>query len=192
MLPITTNTFDQLVSGKVASWPKSPLQLCQFGVNYRWSSIIVDDKPGIAQIDTYGAISGKPQAGDRAPEAPGLVDVRNSRTTSVFELLNSFQHTVLVFANTAEEVTPVIHLLKAMSPGIFQWATVLPPTHASNRTMGAIEGLVLADTDGYARRFYLPGDGRRIIVIRPDGIIGALTESYSGLQRYVELVFAQV
>ncbi|OCB87443.1 hypothetical protein A7U60_g5348 [Sanghuangporus baumii] len=191
MLSITTAIFDQIVTGKVTAWPKSLLDLRQFGVNYRWSSIIVDDRPDADPVGTYDATLGKPHAGDRAPEAPGLIDVKNTTKTSVFKMLVSFRHTVLVFTDTLEEATPFINELKRTPASMFKWAVILPQSMVSSRIgiAPSVEGLLLIDYDNHAYTNYLPDESRRVAVIRPDGVIGALTGSPIGLQKYLELIF---
>ncbi|KAL5523274.1 hypothetical protein ACEPAF_1541 [Sanghuangporus sanghuang] len=191
MLSITTAIFDQIVTGKVTAWPKSLLDLRQFGVNYRWSSIIVDDRPDADPVGTYDATLGKPHAGDRAPEAPGLIDVKNTTKTSVFKMLVYFRHTVLVFTDTLEEATPFINELKRTPANMFQWAVILPQSMVSSRIgiAPSVEGLLLIDYDNHAYTNYLPDESRRVVVIRPDGVIGALTGSPIGLQKYLELIF---
>jgi hypothetical protein len=91
--------------------------LNQLGVNYRWNSIVVDQNtdsgkgPGAREAHSAYDIEadGVLQAGDCAPDAPGLVKVNfenqksgESTMTRLFKLLSPTYHTVLIFAEAAD------------------------------------------------------------------------------------------
>ena len=187
MLAITTIAFDQIIAGEVATSPLRSIDLRQFGVNYRQSSIIT---PKSAPVGTYGAVGGIPQAGDRAPNAPGLVHVKSHMSTSVFEMLTTAQHTALIFTNSVEQAIPFVHALEKAPQNTFQWAIILP----KREDFGDIatlpkEGFVLVDSGGHARRAYSPREARTVIIIRPDGIIGSLVENPADVQKYLSLIY---
>ncbi|KAL4256854.1 Rifampicin monooxygenase-like protein [Pleurotus pulmonarius] len=153
MLSITTATFDRVMLGKVTDQLKSSFDLRQFGVNYRWSSIVVDDAPDLSPIGTYDAVSGRPQAGDRAPEVPGLISPNMGETpTSLFRILKSFRHTILIFADSEEEAVPFVNVIQEA-----------PAAHRQETELQ-----LLIDRDGHAYQAYLPGEKRRAFIIRPD------------------------
>ena len=75
-------------------------------------------------VDPYGALGRKLHAGDRAPQAPGLVDVETGKATSVFEILSSSWHTAFVFADSIDEADPTLDPLRTSHPGAFRGAEV--------------------------------------------------------------------
>ena len=78
--------------------------MTQLGVNYRGSSIVYNDDEGAEQRDPASGYNKESetaaQPGDRAPEAPGLVDMRSTGATllSLFGIFAPSVHSVLVFA----------------------------------------------------------------------------------------------
>jgi len=189
MLRITTETFDQLLTGKIIGWPKDFSELRQFGVNYRWGSIIINDTPDLAPVGAYGAVDGRPRGGDRAPNATGLVDVLNGTETSIFEILTSSRHTVFVLINSIEQATPFVEILTRWPADTFKCAVIFSGHVSSTETASFSVGRVLVDRDNHAYKTYLPNGSSKVIVIRPDGIIGALTDDVSGLEKYLQLIF---
>ncbi|KAF4588937.1 hypothetical protein EYR40_010492 [Pleurotus pulmonarius] len=192
MLSITTATFDRVMLGKVTDQLKSSFDLRQFGVNYRWSSIVVDDAPDLSPIGTYDAVSGRPQAGDRAPEVPGLISPNMGETpTSLFRILKSFRHTILIFADSEEEAVPFVNVIQEAPAGLFYSTAILPKSTVSvpaHRQETELQ--LLIDRDGHAYQAYLPGEKRRAFIIRPDGMVGAVVCDVLGLHRYSQIIFS--
>ncbi|KAJ7876816.1 FAD binding domain-containing protein [Mycena leptocephala] len=168
----------------------------QLGVNCRWSSVVVDEQGDEELLDDfdegdYGeeeeedfpsdAVVSRPlSAGDRAPDAPGLValkrpapdkTVADTSTTSLFRTLRASHH-------TANRYTPVIGLLAPYAPDAVQSAIVV-----------RAQGTVPADRGGHAYRTYALRDRCDVVVVRPDGLIGAVVRSREGLRRYLRGVF---
>ncbi|KAH9911199.1 uncharacterized protein B0H18DRAFT_385348, partial [Fomitopsis serialis] len=91
-----------------AAWRGRQDQLKQLGINYRWSSILVDEIHAVdaeeakrETVDAYGALGGDGlHAGDRAPDAPALVDLKSggAEPTSLFNIFAPTHHTVLLSA----------------------------------------------------------------------------------------------
>lgn len=87
-------------------WRNSALEI--YGINYRYSDIVLEERditpqdPEDTLAHAYQGYEGFGilRAGDRAPEAPGLV--HEGYTTSLFSLLNPSTHTVLVFPASVE------------------------------------------------------------------------------------------
>lgn len=188
MLHITTKLFKNLVVNKTPGFPGVP-DLRQFGVNYRWSSIVVDDIPSHKpEITAYGAAQGDVHAGDRAPDATGLVNDKTGEVTSIFKILNCFQHTAFVFTDSIQKVVPLIDALKTCPPGTFQQIVILrDPLNLKTEYPPAY--LVLDDSSGHAYRNYKINEISKVIVIRPDGIVGASTSDTKKLKMYLNLIF---
>ena len=92
MLERTTELLNKTLSAKKeddnaisAAWNR-PRALLQLGVNYRWSSIVLDERHPYTlgkksnALDSYGdeGITDF-HAGDRAPDSPGLVNVEDGK-----------------------------------------------------------------------------------------------------------------
>ncbi|KAG9082383.1 hypothetical protein FRC06_005102 [Ceratobasidium sp. 370] len=193
MLRITTDLFDGVVAGK--PWPSSLFLslLRQFGVNYRRSSIVLDDTRGTPWTDnnyvgTYGACGCIVQAGDRAPDAPGLVEMDGLRETSIFKILALSRHTIFVLAESAEATDPFFSVISGCPTSLFERVLILSASGSSpTRVSPCIR--VLRDRDGHAFRHYSVKEEPRAVVVRPDGIIGALVNNPNSLERYRDIIF---
>jgi len=83
------------------------------GVNYRTSPIILDE---FSAKDPWTAAYGDEHpgeliAGDRAPDAPGLVE--GAATTRLLDVFEPTHHTVLIFAPNTEIALDVIEAVGA-------------------------------------------------------------------------------
>lgn len=85
---------------KSSSWFRSR-KLFQLDVNYRWSTVIFDERfkdEGARKVaDVYGVVGRATQAGDRAPDAPALIDASGTKTR-LFDIFSLAKHAALVFA----------------------------------------------------------------------------------------------
>ncbi|PBK69099.1 hypothetical protein ARMSODRAFT_957421 [Armillaria solidipes] len=177
---LLTKTF-QPGGASRAGWARG-YELRQLGVNYRASPVIVDETPveGEETVDPYqSGNDGTIRGGDRAPDAPGLVFVNDSsRKTSLFDVFGTSYHTVLVFS---DENSTVLDALKSYPAGIVKSVVIVP--HQPAATISA--DYVLVDDDGYAYKHYKIAEKiTKVVVVRPDGIIGALVTGVDGLKRY--------
>ncbi|PBK69100.1 hypothetical protein ARMSODRAFT_1004391 [Armillaria solidipes] len=167
---LLTKTFKPGGDGQTG-WVRG-YELRQLGVNYRASPVIVDETPvdGQETVDPYrSGNDGTILGGDRAPDASGLVFVNDSsRKTSLFDVFGSFYHTVLVFS---DENAAVLDALKSYPAGTVKSVVIVP-----HQPTGAIlADYVLADGYGYAYKHYKIAEKiTKVVVVRPDGIIGAL------------------
>ncbi|KAK0214890.1 FAD binding domain-containing protein [Armillaria fumosa] len=157
-------------------------ELRQLGVNYRSSLIVVDETPvkGEEVVDPYrSGDDGTVRGGDRAPDAPGLILVNDLKhATSLFDIFGSSCHTVLVFS---EDNTAVLDALKIYPAGIIKSVVILP-----KKPTGVISAdYVLVDGDGYAYKHYnMVEKLTKIVVVRPDGMIGGFVRGVDGLKQY--------
>jgi hypothetical protein len=199
-------------TGRDASENKLRKDMTQLGVNYRGSSIVYNEG---AERDpaTLGSGYNKEsetaaQPGDRAPEAPGLVDVCNTSaqvaTLSLFSIFAPSVHSVLVFAGngTGGSNSEVLHTLLGViarqpESAVRGILIVSPESESQGAAAGAqANGLfeqVLVDRDGHAHAGYnVPVSGEKvtIVVVRPDGFIGARVHSATGVEQYFGCIFA--
>ncbi|KAH8824080.1 FAD binding domain-containing protein [Flagelloscypha sp. PMI_526] len=175
----------------------------QLGVNYRWSSIILDEvnERATADADTsalttaydvnpeIGAIL---RAGERAPSANGFLDSSgNNSELILFDLFSIKFHRLLLFAPTSEVnlVKNVIEALKAYPVELVKTAWVLPQGDSNEPNVG-FTGPILVDNSGSAYAGYgLQGHVPTIVIVRPDGVVGAIVKEVEGIGRYFAKIF---
>ncbi|KAL1744896.1 FAD binding domain-containing protein [Schizophyllum fasciatum] len=160
-------------------------ELQQFGVNYRGSSIVLDERnplePG-AIPSAYGSGAGGLRAGDRAPCAP----VKGAGAKLLFDLFDYARHTVLMFTASANAARAVIEAAKALPAGVAEVAVVVP----KGKALEVPEAKVLEDAEGHAYASYQAEQDPTIVVVRPDGAIGAIVLEASGVGRYFAKILA--
>lgn len=220
-LPVIAKMLEQVagIQSKVkeqtdpASGLSRSQELMMMGINYRWSSLVVEqrssaaDKPTVEDLHahSYCGWAGLPQAGDRAPDASGLIITpatsdttpRGENMTTLFDVFRPDRHTVLLFVNSEERL--ILAELQA-ALGLFSRDTV--QTLVISRQREVISYLtsvstfhaVALDEQGYATAAYL-GDSSTSsssvlgAVVRPDGFIGAFVKDAGGLQEYHSKIF---
>jgi len=176
-------------------WRNAALEL--YGVNYRFSDIVMEGRsPNPTDKDralaqAYAGYEGKGdlQAGDRAPEAPGLLTSQGAET-SVFKLLTHTKHSVFVFAPVEDGSSIVAEVGKYPADAI-QTFVVLPSTAHSAVDVVVPVGQVLVDKLGHAHESYLVSAGvPTVVIIRPDGFIGAIIKDDAGVAKYFAKIFS--
>ncbi|KAF8810119.1 hypothetical protein BYT27DRAFT_7186980 [Phlegmacium glaucopus] len=174
--------------------------LNQLGVNYRGSSIVVDQytdsgagseaRKGHSAYDVEAG--GLLRAGYRAPDAPGLVEVKfdnqqSNESTRLYKLLSPTRHTVLVFAEAADIHTTLAAI--ARYPKELVRTVVILRAKSTNTIQNAACD-VFEDRDGHAYETYRSAEGANdIVIIRPDGVIGAVVKDVDWLERYFRTIF---
>ncbi|KAF7356181.1 Pentachlorophenol 4-monooxygenase [Mycena venus] len=190
LLNLTTSTSAQ---GDSSGWERGG-PLLMLGVNYRWSTIVLDEQDeenmATAPKDPYGVQIQGLKAGDRAPDASELKDIRGGGPSSVrlFDVFDLSRHTVLVFDASPDTYNAVLAQILRYPQGLVRCVVVV-----CRGVLGAgIKGseMVLEDTMGHAYASYHFEGGCNIVVVRPDGILGAVVRSPEGIGRYFSQVFA--
>ena len=206
MLDLTTKILKATIDkpGSEEGWRRRG-NLNQLGVNYRWSSIVVDQNTdssagpsGREAHSAYDAeADGVLRAGDRAPDAPGLVKVnfdnqKSSESTRLFELLSPTYHTILIFAEAADsDVHATLQTLQAKFSKELVRAVVLLRTGTTN-VIQDIAYDVFEDRDGHAYDAYKGAEGANgIVIIRPDGVTGAIVKDVDWVDRYFRAIFLE-
>jgi len=206
MLNITKAIFNETLSNSTdeSAWNRTG-KIDQLGVNYRWSSIVVDEETVKLGLDrkagsAYSVESGPIRAGDRANDAPGLVVIKGTEDdlgkTRLFEFFKPMQHTVLVFAEKvdAREVLAalppqpeLVHSIVIAKGG--EDASALSASMSSNY-LGHLS--IVEDHEGHAYTGYNGPEGLSgIFVIRPDGVVGARVGDVKGVRAYFKGVFGE-
>ncbi|KAF8627812.1 hypothetical protein AX15_004237 [Amanita polypyramis BW_CC] len=193
--------------------------LNQLSISYRWSSIVFDERRRDARenaaeedeyfhdynfdgsdeeeevLDAHGLqADGILVAGDRAPDAPGLIDMRKTtgrETWRLFEIFGPSYHTVLVFTEVTRRWTQVHKLVSAYPKGTVQFVLIARRGQVVPEVEATYADFVLEDSDGHSHNAYLLDDNYGIVVVRPDGVIGAIAKGAEGVGWYFEGIFAQ-
>lgn len=209
MLDRTTRILKRTFTQKTSeSWNKAN-GLLQLGINYRWSSVVLDERKRAEDaefsdfdfddegeeepsnpIDAYGgSTEGILRAGDRAPDATALVDLSKHATTHrLFHIFTPKHHTVLIFSRALDECPAIVRTLKRLPPDLVRSVVLLRrgqgiPAYCQGVT------LVLEDREGYAHDAYAIEDEWAVVVIRPDGVVGAILGGAEGLRSYFSKIF---
>ncbi|VDB99722.1 unnamed protein product [Peniophora sp. CBMAI 1063] len=178
-----------------SAWQR-PNALRQLGVHYRWSSIVRDElKEGeqngltstiVEPEDVYGTDSpDRLHAGDRAPDAPELVDLKTGESTQLFKILKPTRHTILILDSTFTEA--VYSLLTSYPKDSIRIVVALPQGQNAEETITNHD--VYVDTQENAHRAYGSSAGVSIAIIRPDGVVGGLLKGADGVQKYFAKLF---
>ncbi|KZT67147.1 monooxygenase [Daedalea quercina L-15889] len=196
MLQKSTRLYDAMRKSEEEGWKRGG-DLRQLGVNYRWSSIVVDErtaKPESADsVNPYGSgTDGDLRAGDRAPEAPGLGPVVGGEATSLFSVFRPDCHTVLLFNLPAQDAEQMIQATKKYPTGLVKTAVIFPQGTSNPEVVGQPD-LAFVDSDGHAFAVYqVSPEKPAIVIVRPDGVIGGVVYGSDGLSKYFRGVFSAV
>ncbi|KAJ7847756.1 FAD binding domain-containing protein [Mycena olivaceomarginata] len=197
MLKLTTSLYEQTAAtagtGDVGGWTtafKRGGALSMLGVNTRGSTIVlVDDEHAAAEGGAYAAAApGRVQAGYRAPDAPGLVGA-DETTTRLFDVFGPAAHTVLVFGGDASAHGAVKHALACWPQGTEHTMLI---SRAGEKGESTVLGKVLEDREGHAHAGYasdMTAGSMTIVIVRPDGVVGAVVSQAEGIERYGKLIF---
>ncbi|KAH9912701.1 FAD binding domain-containing protein [Fomitopsis serialis] len=158
MLQKSTKLFEALQKGDTERAWKRGGDLRMLGVNYRWSSIVVDERTPKAQspesVNPYGSgTDGDLRAGDQADDP-----------TSLFSVFRPSHHTALLFNIPAEEMEQVLRVAQKYPSGSVKTVSIYPQG-TSNPT----------DRDGHAYAGYqVSPEKPTIVIVRPDGVVGGI------------------
>ena len=164
------------------------------GVNCRSSPIVLDEFTQAEPVNAYGTLEeGVLVAGDRAPDAPelGLIVPQAfggaETETRLFDVFCPIHHTVLVFAPDSASSTDVLEVLGRYPGDVIRPVIVL--SQDSEVTIGA-QADVVVDRGGHAYRAYLAVRGeQKVVVVRPDGVVGAIVHGAEGVGAYFAKIF---
>lgn len=199
MLNVTTDLMNKTLehSNNEKGWDRSG-DVNQLGINYRGSTIVVDEAEDTGKEPPQKGSSytieagGYVHPGDRAPDAPGLFQIskgsQKSAAMRLFKLFNPTRHTVLVFADRTDYKSVLATLQK------YNRELVRPMVITKIGEGADIVGEdVFEDRDGHAGGAYKGPEGvSGLFVIRPDGMVGARIRSIEALNRYFEGIFGHV
>lgn len=200
MLKLSTETLDKTVGNDDDGW-KRGTRFYQLDTNYRGSPIALEgrgeDVPAPpANMYTFGDL-GRVRAGDRAPDAPNLLDLKDPAAAGLarfYDLFTPTKHTVLIFSDRAAAADEVVSALGGYPAGLVQSVAVLPAMTSVR------EGLVLPkadfvvkDTDRHAYEGYSADHTKAepaVVVVRPDSFVGATGRGVATVKEYFSRIFA--
>ena len=196
MLNITTDILKRICGpGGTEQLVSREQKLNMLGINYRWSPIVIDEITKAGPVNAYRNLDESTLvAGDRAPDAPGLTVVKvgvQVSETRLFDLFKATHHTMLVFGPDVGSAEDIIGVLSSYSCDIIRVVVVLPQeavaTESSIVTSGAD---IVVDAAGHAYRAYLTEKGeKKVVVVRPDGVAGAIVRGAEGVKTYLGNIF---
>lgn len=167
------------------AWERGP-EMYQLNVNYRGSPIVFDELESEMEKDVL-----RVRAGDRAPDAPGLVAVsKGVNATQLFDLFKPTRHIALLFPQAELEVAPLVSALAKYPENTVDIVAVLPKgsTLTDESSQWGIN-LVVLDNSEHAWNTYPTADGATVVIVRPDGYIGVVAKSAEGLESYRKIIF---
>jgi hypothetical protein len=196
-LQFTTHLLNKTVEAdrvaQAKSWRRGE-EAYMLGVNYRGSRILVDEfgcESEVEVVNPYGYLNDDAvRAGDRAPDSPGLkvVSGLNESSTRLFDIFKPAHHTILVFTANREYVSTVVSVSTPVP--IFRTIVVRPQNSADVVGAGGAD-IEVVDSEGHAYRSYGVGKGSRTIVVRPDGVVGAIVSGVEGVKKYFGLILLE-
>ncbi|KZT69631.1 monooxygenase [Daedalea quercina L-15889] len=205
MLRMSTKLFNDAAhvkadgTGGETAWHRGG-EIHMLGVNCRWSSIIVDERTPkeATPVDPYGVTrfcTDAVRAGERAPDAPGLVvlgaaadSTNGAQKTSLFNIFASSYHTVLIFGDGTSKAGRILSVLQAYPAELLRMVLV----HTERLTSSIPGGgyLSVLDRDGHAHEGYqVQKDEFIVVIVRPDGVIGGIVRDTEGAKQYFARVF---
>ncbi|KAG2125947.1 FAD binding domain-containing protein [Suillus clintonianus] len=193
MLDLTTSILNTAITSGHPSIRRNSI-LFMLGINCRFSNIVLDEfVPSVEgkPISAYGVLDEGLEAGDRAPDAPDMLQVGHEKSDvkTLFGLYRPWYHTILVFVPSLADASPILGALEACDKSVVRLAVVLPSS-ASVTSVASSADLVLIDTGGHAHSAYLVAAGKaKVFVIRPDGVIGAIVHGAEGVKNYFSRIF---
>ncbi|KIY46797.1 hypothetical protein FISHEDRAFT_75323 [Fistulina hepatica ATCC 64428] len=181
---LLNKTFEHLPD-PVSTWRRDGA-LNQLGVNYRGSPIVIDERTpeGQTKNPSVYVATGILQAGDRAPDAPLN---KGGATVRLFDIFKPAEHHVLIFSTNKDVVDTVSAAVSTFPAGTVS-ASVVVPAGASID----VKLPVLEDKDGAAYtayNIYNPTE-TTIVIVRPDGVVGAVLVNTDGIKRYLAKIFS--
>ncbi|KAJ6597584.1 monooxygenase [Mycena vulgaris] len=194
MLKLTTElyvkSFDQSKSADDSAWKRSG-DLRMLGVNYCGSSIVLEDAAVAGNTNNaYSKAAGSSvHAAYRAPDAPGLVRAESGEApTTLFTVFRVSVHTALLFGGDASARAPVARVLGRLPDGVVRTVLVVPQRQTGSDD-SALFSEVLEDRAGHAYAGYglMPGE-LTVVVVRPDGVVGAVVSGPDGLEDYFQKI----
>jgi hypothetical protein len=141
----------------------------QLSIHYRESALSHEHR----------SMPGALRAGDRAPDAPGLIECGSDGTSvRLFDVLRGPRATLVTFG---DGWAPIIDAALAAASGEIDAVHIVRADRAEGGAprVGGRQLRTLIDAQGHAETIWAPGAGA-LFAIRPDGVIGFVDERRDG------------
>ncbi|TFY58683.1 hypothetical protein EVJ58_g6268 [Rhodofomes roseus] len=157
--------------------------LKQLGINYCWSSIVVDER-----------------AAEKPKEPPMSTAARravsSARAIALWTpqayIFRPVHHTVLLFTSEAGATQPILEELKYY-PADSVKTVVVYPRETVNASPVAGADITVVDREGHAYTAYsASAEHPTTVIIRPDGVVGGIVFGLHGLKTYLKAVFSAI
>ena len=96
----------------------------------------------------------------------------------------------LVFSDAGEAIAEVEAVASELPAGMCEVAAVLPASSKGSASTSSLAAVRLLDVEGLARRAYEVTTDPTIVVVRPDGVIGAIVKDAKGVKVYFRRIYA--
>jgi hypothetical protein len=190
VLEKTTKVLNKTVAAKatknIVNSLARGLSFYQLDVHYRGSPIVFDE---LKSEDDE-----RVTAGDRAPDAPALVPLTagvKAGASQLFDLFSPIRHTAIIFPADKEEIATYTTALQKYPDGTVYTVVVLPKgselAKEESRFNWGVD--VVLDGDQHCWNTYPTKEGAKVVIVRPDGCVGAVAESTAGVEQYRGIVF---
>lgn len=190
MLNITSGVLRKLVEANTEHG-RRPEVVMMYGVNYRSSSLVKDDGPDAEEaknVSAYGGGSGSVFAGDRAPDATGLIKMDTREPVRLFTLFGPTHHTVVVFADKDKDVYHPSSTILGKYPADLVRFVVIRAAGCSD-AFGSVD--TYEDAQGHAYNAYKDSQSiSGVFIVRPDGFVGARLAHLDKVDIYFKGIFS--
>ncbi|KZT18220.1 hypothetical protein NEOLEDRAFT_1143696 [Neolentinus lepideus HHB14362 ss-1] len=174
------------------------LPLYQLDINYRWSPVVLADKSCDRSSNGFpNRVSDQMDpihAGDRAPDAPGLVDLSatsDNLMKTLFQYFKPTHHTALIFTSAVTTIDSLLSALDEVPKNVVRSAVVLPgitvvrTDNIDKFVRRSSVDFALKDCENHAYSTYSVDPSKSVVVIvRPDGMVGAIVGDGDGVRKY--------
>jgi hypothetical protein len=195
------NKTTELLNLRLAATPLQPEKgvaimsdMSQLGVNYRGSSIVFEEgaDPIVVKYTAYSKDSiTAALPGDRAPEAPNLTDIANADNAPInlYSILSAARHSVFIFGDGySDDALDALSEALHRQPESATYTVLLLRSQGSSSRLHGMFDRTLIDSEGHAYAGYNV-DWTGVVIIRPDGVIGARVGGAAGVEQYFKGIF---
>lgn len=112
----------------------------------------------------------------------------NGDVVRLFDLFKYTNHTALVFAAHAASADEASSIVTGLPKGVCGVAAILPRGATTGTATKAT--YTVTDNEGEAYKAYEISSEPTVVVVRPDGVIGAIVKNTEGIRRYFTSILA--
>ena len=110
--------------------------------------------------------------------------MKTGSTCRLFDLFHPSRHTVLVLDPALQE--SAFAAISSYPKDVIRMAVVFPK---SVKVQAIDEGMAFCDSEGHTHRAYSTELGTKVVIVRPEGVVGALLRSTEDIAKYFSRIF---